>query len=170
MSIGVRAVMRRFSRADRSRVQPLRIAIQLHHGDAVCRLHERDCLRVPVQPGLARIGLHAGAAVAGPDELGVHVFMIDADQAARRPTGGLRKIAHGVGVGAELPLLRDDCIGVEPGVRGETARVEILSAGYKTVTPARDEVVAIAVRDREGIVVLRRDAGERGRGRRWRAA
>ena len=90
--------------------------------------------------------------------------MVDADQAARRATRTLREIGHGVGVGAELAFLRVDGVGIQPVVRGEAARVEILRAGYETVTPASHDVVAIAIGDRERIVVLRRDAGERGRG------
>ena len=66
MSIGVCAVMRRFSRADEVARPAFRIAMQLHHRDAVRRLHERDGVRMLVQPGLARVGLHAGAAMAGP--------------------------------------------------------------------------------------------------------
>ena len=136
------------------------IAIQLHHGDAVCRLHERHCLRMLIQPGLARIGLHAGAAVAGPDEFRVHIFMIDADQSARRAARDLRKVAHGIGIGAELPFLRGHGVSVQPVVGGEPARIEILRAGYKAVTPASHHVVAITIGDHERIVVLRRDAGE----------
>ena len=90
--------------------------------------------------------------------------MVYADEAARRATRLLRKISHGVGVRSELTFLRADGIDIQPGTSGQLAGVEVPSAGYETVTPARHEVVAITIGDRECIVALRRDTGERGGG------
>ncbi len=139
-----------------------RIAIELHHGDAVCRLHERDCLRMLVQPRLARIGLHASAAMAGPDE-----FARSRIHGSRRRGRARRDRLPAKNTPRHRRWFRTDVPARRPRRHPASAsaarrrRVEIAGAGYETVTPARDDVVAIAVGDRECIVVLRRDAGER---------
>ena len=162
MSIGVRAVMRRFSRADRSRVQPFasRCSCITVTPCAAC-MNATACGWL-VQPLLARIGLHAGAAMAGPDE-----FARSRIHGSRR-RGRAPRDRHFCEKYATASALVPNWRSCAPTasassqvVCGETARVEIGRAGYETVTPARDDVVAIAVGDRERIVVLRRDAGER---------
>ena len=61
----------------------LRIALQLHHRDAMRGLHERHRMRMLIEPGLAASELHVGAAMAGTHQLAVDVFVVHAHQAAR---------------------------------------------------------------------------------------
>ena len=103
---------------------------------------------------------HADAGMALEHQLRAEVFVVHADQALRGASRAQRKILHGVAVGAELPVLRVDSVGGQPVGVGHAARVEIRRAGYETVTPARDHVVAILACDHEGVAVLRRDALE----------
>jgi hypothetical protein len=102
--------------------------------------------------------------VRGPDEFAVHVFVIHANQAARGASLRLREIRHGIGIGAELPVLGGYCVGVQPVVGGQTAGIEIRRAGHKAVTPSRDELLPVAIRDDQGVGVLRCHAPERARG------
>ena len=98
-----------------------RVAIELHHGDAVRRLHERDRVRMAVQPLLARIDLHAGAAMAGPDE-----FARSRIRGSRRRGRAPRDRTSARNRPRRRRSFRTDVparhrVGVQPGVCGETA-------------------------------------------------
>jgi hypothetical protein len=80
--------------------------MNLHHRDPERGLQECDGIRMLVEPGGAGVELHAGTAMPGPDELGIRVFMVHADQAARRATRDLREIRHRIGVRTKLAVLR----------------------------------------------------------------
>src|SRR5882672_1415270 len=124
------------------------------------RLHERDGIRMLFEPRRARLEFHRGAAMTGKKELAVDVLVVDAHQSPCGATRSLRKIRDGVGVGAELTFLGRHRARIEPAGVGETTRIEIGRAGDKTVTPAGDDVVAIAVGDGENVEILRCDAVE----------
>jgi len=137
--------------------------VKLHDGHTVRRLHECDRIRMFFEPCLARFVFHPAAAMPAEYELAAEVLVIHADQAARGATRDLRKIRHGIGIGAELPFLVRHRARVQPCGVGETARIEIGRAGDKAVTPAGDDVVAIAVGDGECVDILRRDTVEAAR-------
>jgi len=122
---------------------------------------------MPLHPALALFGLHAHAAMFREHQLGAEILVVHADQALRRAPLDQWKVLHRVRIGAELAVLRIHRIGGQPVHAGHAARIEIGRAGYETVTPARDDVVAITIGNHEIVARLRRDAFEaRGRGRR----
>src|SRR6185295_9860795 len=109
------------------------LAPQLQDRHAMGRLHELHRVRVPIHPRLARLGLHADAAVALPGELTAEVLIVHADDAAGGAATDQREILHGVAVAAELAGLRIDGLRRQPvGVR-HALRIEIGRAGYEAV-------------------------------------
>ena len=88
------------------------------------------------------------------------VFVVDAHQALRRATLHQREILHRIRIGAELAMVRVHGFRCQPVRIRKLLRIEVARAGEEAVTPTGDEVVAVSLREHEGVVGARRDALE----------